>query len=275
MSAVASARPPCCCSRSCSSALPAPSRRRSEHHRRQHDQRAEQPRPAHRHRRCVAEGSPADLRQLHGARRSPAGRAEAGASRSSIPIRSPTSLTLRQGVRFHDGHELTADDVVFTFGSSSIRRSCRRARARYRELQSVTARDPYTVVFTLKQPFASFPHQPDDADRAERARAPTCASTRSAPGRIGSSATPWTTGWNWSRTRLLGGAPKNSGLVLKIVPDDVMRGLELQKGTMDIVVNDLAPDIVHQMRARSGAADRRGARRRLPVHRAEPAGLAC
>ena len=24
--------------------------------------------------------------------------------------------TLRQGVRFHDGHELTADDVVFTFG---------------------------------------------------------------------------------------------------------------------------------------------------------------
>ncbi|MEO8680465.1 MAG: ABC transporter substrate-binding protein, partial [Vicinamibacterales bacterium] len=24
---------------------------------------------------------------------------------------------LRHGVRFHDGHELTADDVVFTFGS--------------------------------------------------------------------------------------------------------------------------------------------------------------
>ena len=44
------------------------------------------------------------------------------------------------------------------------------------------------------------------------------------------------------------GAPKNSGLILKIVPDDVMRGLELQKGTMDIVINDLAPDIVHQMR---------------------------
>jgi peptide/nickel transport system substrate-binding protein len=43
------------------------------------------------------------------------------------------------------------------------------------------------------------------------------------------------------------GAPKNEGLILKIVPDDVMRGLELRKGTMDIVVNDLAPDIVYQL----------------------------
>jgi peptide/nickel transport system substrate-binding protein len=32
------------------------------------------------------------------------------------------------------------------------------------------------------------------------------------------------------------------------VPDDVMRGLELQKGTLDMVINDLSPDIIHQMR---------------------------
>jgi peptide/nickel transport system substrate-binding protein len=51
-----------------------------------------------------------------------------------------------------------------------------------------------------------------------------------------------------ANTEYWAGAPLNSGLVLKIVPDDVMRGLELKKGTMDIVVNDLAPDIVHQMR---------------------------
>jgi peptide/nickel transport system substrate-binding protein len=35
--------------------------------------------------------------------------------------------------------------------------------------------------------------------------------------------------------------------VLRIVPDTIMRGLELQKGTMDVVVNDLEPDIVHQL----------------------------
>jgi len=44
-----------------------------------------------------------------------------------------------------------------------------------------------------------------------------------------------------------GGRPKNAGLVLKVVPDDIMRGLELRKGTMDVVVNDLAPDIVYQL----------------------------
>ena len=43
------------------------------------------------------------------------------------------------------------------------------------------------------------------------------------------------------------GRPKNDGLVLKVIPDDIMRGLELQKGTTDIVVNDLTPDIAHQL----------------------------
>ena len=41
-----------------------------------------------------------------------------------------------------------------------------------------------------------------------------------------------------------GGAPANSGVMLKVVPDDTMRGLELRKGTVDLVVNDLAPDVV-------------------------------
>src|SRR4029453_15294746 len=44
-----------------------------------------------------------------------------------------------------------------------------------------------------------------------------------------------------------GGRPKNDGLIMRIVPDDIMRGLELRKGTLDIVVNDLAPDIVYQL----------------------------
>src|SRR6202011_1625189 len=48
-----------------------------------------------------------------------------------------------------------------------------------------------------------------------------------------------------------GGRPRNDGLVLKVVPDDIMRGLELRKGTMDLVVNDLAPDIVHQLEPNS------------------------
>src|SRR4029434_909721 len=43
------------------------------------------------------------------------------------------------------------------------------------------------------------------------------------------------------------GRPRNDGLVLKVIPDDTMRGLELRKGTVDLIVNDLSPDIVWQL----------------------------
>ena len=48
--------------------------------------------------------------------------------------------------------------------------------------------------------------------------------------------------------RYYGERAKNA-VVLKVVPDDTMRGLELRKGTVDLVVNDLSPDIVFQLRA--------------------------
>jgi peptide/nickel transport system substrate-binding protein len=44
------------------------------------------------------------------------------------------------------------------------------------------------------------------------------------------------------------GAPANRRVLLKVVPDDTMRGLELRKGTVDVVVNDLSPDVVWQLR---------------------------
>jgi peptide/nickel transport system substrate-binding protein len=47
-----------------------------------------------------------------------------------------------------------------------------------------------------------------------------------------------------------GSPAKNPGLVLKIVPDDTMRGLELRKGALDVVVNDLPPDIVRDLAER-------------------------
>jgi peptide/nickel transport system substrate-binding protein len=45
------------------------------------------------------------------------------------------------------------------------------------------------------------------------------------------------------------GRPANDALVFKVVPDDTMRGLELRKGSVDLVVNDLGPDLVHGLQA--------------------------
>jgi peptide/nickel transport system substrate-binding protein len=156
-------------------------------------------------------------------------------------------VTLRRGVRFHDGHELTSADVAYTFRGFLDPTFISPRKGAYRGLKAVDILDRYTVAFTLKEPFGSFPVNlvmpivPDGAGPAFRDR-------------------PIGTGpYRFIRYTVddqlelapfheyYGGPPRNDGLVLKVVPDDIMRGLELRKGTMDIVVNDLASDIVYQL----------------------------
>ena len=60
---------------------------------------------------------------------------------------------LHKGVKFHDGHELTADDVVHTFSSFIDPSFVSPRKGAYRTLDRVEAVDPYTVRFTLKEPF--------------------------------------------------------------------------------------------------------------------------
>jgi peptide/nickel transport system substrate-binding protein len=154
---------------------------------------------------------------------------------------------LRQGVRFHDGEELTAEDVVYTFRSFLDPAFGGRSGA-YRLLDAVDALDTHTVRFRLKEPFASFPVnlvmgivQKGSGERNVRTPVGT------GPYKLSQFLPddrlvldPFGDYWD--------GAPANAGLVLKVVPDDTMRGLELRKGTVDLVVNDLSPDIVWELR---------------------------
>jgi peptide/nickel transport system substrate-binding protein len=165
-------------------------------------------------------------------------------------IEQPDEITyvarLRQGVRFHDGQELTADDVVYTFRSFLDPAFGGRSGA-YRLLASVDALDAHTVRFRLREPFASFPINlvmgiVQNGSGQTNARQPV----GTGPYRLVEFSpddrlvlAPFAGYW--------GGAPANSGVVLKVVPDDTMRGLELRKGTVDLVVNDLSPDVVWQL----------------------------
>jgi peptide/nickel transport system substrate-binding protein len=166
-------------------------------------------------------------------------------------IEHPDPLTyiarLRRGVRFHDGAELTAADVVYTF-RSFLDPDFRGRSGAYRLLGAVDALDPYTVRFSLKEPFGSFPINlvmgiVREGSGARNAREPV----GSGPYRLAAFVAD-------DRTVLdafpdyYGGPPRNRRVVLKVVPDDTMRGLELRKGTVDIVVNDLSPDIAWQLR---------------------------
>lgn len=153
---------------------------------------------------------------------------------------------LRQGVRFHDGHELTSADVVHTFRSFLDPDFLSARKGAYRLLASVDPVDRYTVRFTLKEPFGSFPVNLVMGIVPDGRRPEPFAPIGTGPYRFAGYAVD-------DRVTLapfpehFAGAPKNAGLVFKIVPDDTMRGLELRKGSVDLVVNDLAPDIVHQL----------------------------
>ena len=165
-------------------------------------------------------------------------------------LERPDELTyvarLRRGVRFHNGGELTAEDVAYTF-RSLIDPAFRGRTGAYTIVRSVDILDPYAVAFRLKRPFVSFPINlvmgiVQKGSGAANARTPI----GTGPYKLASFAPD---------DRLVldrfdgyfGGPAKNAGIVLKVVPDDTMRGLELRKGTVDLVVNDVVPDIVWQM----------------------------
>jgi peptide/nickel transport system substrate-binding protein len=169
------------------------------------------------------------------------------AERLDNPDPTTYIATLRRGVKFHDGHELTSADVVYTFTSLLAPSFVSPRKGAYRMVNTIEARDRYTVVFTLKEAFGSFPVNlvipivPDGAGPNFREHPVGTGPYRFLRYVVDDhlELTPFHEYFN--------GAPNNEGLVLKIVPDDIMRGLELRKGTVDIVVNDLAPDVVYQL----------------------------
>jgi peptide/nickel transport system substrate-binding protein len=169
------------------------------------------------------------------------------AERIDHPTPTTYVVTLRRGVRFHDGHELTSADVAYTFRSFLDPEFVSPRKGGYRELQSVEPTGPYTVVFTLHHPFMSFPVN------LVMPIVPAGAGATLASRPIGTGPYRFVRYAVDDRVELepfegyFGGRPRNDGLILKIVPDDIMRGLELRKGTTDLVVNDLTPDIAYQL----------------------------
>jgi peptide/nickel transport system substrate-binding protein len=170
------------------------------------------------------------------------------ATRWEQPDDRTVVVHLRHGVRFHDGHELTSADVAHTFNSLIDPTFISARRGAYAALGRVEVVDRYTARFVLKQASGSFliqlvlPVIPEGAGPELRSRpigtGPYKFHSYSVDDRLELQAFS-----NYHE-----GAPRNAGVVLKIVPDEIMRGLELKKGTVDIVVNDISPDTVEKFR---------------------------
>ena len=166
----------------------------------------------------------------------------------SIETPDPTTYVarLRHHVLFHDGRELTSADVVYTF-RSFLDPAFKGRSGAYKVVAAVNAVDRYTVEFRLKTPLASFPvNLVMGIVQAGSGAANTRTPVGTGPYRL-LEFVPDDHVTLAAFDRYYGGAPRNGGIQLKVIPDDTMRGLELRKGSVDLIVNDLSPDIVWQL----------------------------
>ncbi|HXW56567.1 MAG TPA: ABC transporter substrate-binding protein [Candidatus Cybelea sp.] len=154
---------------------------------------------------------------------------------------------LRKGIKFHDGRPFTAADVKYTF-ESILSGSVKTAKAgSFRLIRSIEAPDPLTVVFHLREPYASFLW---DLTRPGIGIVPQGAGREVAAHPIG------TGPFRFLSARIdedivvernadyFGGAADIPRVRFRIVPDAIVRALELRKGTADITVNSLSPDTI-------------------------------
>jgi ABC-type transport system substrate-binding protein len=153
---------------------------------------------------------------------------------------------LRQGVKFHDGRELTSADVKFTFDSIISGTVKTPKRGAFRLVKSTEAPDAYTFVFHLREPYASF--------LFGLARPSVGIVPRDSP--VGVSQHPIGSGPFRFVSEIrdeeiildrnpdyFGVAAKIERIRFRIVPDAIVRALELRKGSADVEINSLTPDM--------------------------------
>lgn len=164
---------------------------------------------------------------------------------------TPDALTyifhLRHDVRFHNGQPLTSRDVKWTFDSIMDGSVISAKASTFKFVKSIEAPDPWTVIFRLKEPYATLLWNVSDGAIA---------------------IVPYGSDKDFNRTPIGSGpfkfvsAVQDSEVVIErnddywgdkariakvrfaVVPDVTTRALELRKGSVDLEINALSADMV-------------------------------
>lgn len=158
---------------------------------------------------------------------------------------------LRDGVTFHDGRPFGAEDVVWTFQSILDGTVVTAKRGAFEQLERVESPAPGVVDFVMNEPFgALLVNLTSYMGIVPRGTLPDEQNARpvgTGPFRVAERRTDlvvleaYPQAWE--------GRPPMDRVVLRQVPDPTVRALELRKGSVQLVVNALAPDVVPDFRA--------------------------
>jgi peptide/nickel transport system substrate-binding protein len=158
---------------------------------------------------------------------------------------------LRDDVTFHDGRPFGAEDVVWTFQSILDGTVVTAKRGAFELLERVESPEPGVVDFVMREPFGAMlvnltsymgivPRGvlPDEQNASPVGTGPFRVVDRRTDG---VTLEAYSEAWE--------GVPSMERIVLRQVPDPTVRALELRKGSVQLVVNGLAPDVVPDFRA--------------------------
>jgi peptide/nickel transport system substrate-binding protein len=164
---------------------------------------------------------------------------------------------LRHDVHFHDGRPLTSADVKFTFDSITSGAIQTPKRGAFSSIRVIETPDPYTVVFRLKSISTSFLW---DISRPAIGIVPQGAGADFAQHPIGTGPFRFESAVQDDNVLFarnpdyFGGAPQINEVRFRIVPEAIVRALELRKGTADIEMSSLSPDMVPVLARQPGIA---------------------
>jgi peptide/nickel transport system substrate-binding protein len=160
---------------------------------------------------------------------------------------------LRPGAKFHDGSDLTAADVKFTYESVLDQAFNSPFRAFYLSVDKVEATDKNTVTFTLKAPFAPFLSYMDLGIVPEAAVQKLGKDFGTKPVGTGPfKVDRWASGDTIelsANDSFFGGRPNLDRVRVKVVPDNSGRVVGLESGDLDFVQSPVSPQDVARVQS--------------------------
>ncbi len=159
---------------------------------------------------------------------------------------------LKKGVRFHDGLEMTSVDVKFTYDFVLNTENQSPKIGGLEKLKKIEVVDKYTIKFVLSEVFAPF---------LPNLTLPIV--PRHVVEKMGDSFVKHPVGTGPFKFRSFNiddeivlisnkdyfeGSPRLNGIIFKILPDETVRLLELEKGNVHLLQNAISPDVLPRLK---------------------------